>query len=392
VNQRTQLEVQVQRWTDAGLIEAQAATRILAFEAGQERRATLRWPVFFAMVFGGILLAAGITLFVAAHWSELSPAERFSLVLLMTALFHVGGAILADRFPPLSTTLHALGTATLGAAIFLTAQIFNLHENWPTGVLLWTIGALGGYIVLRDWVEAALLALLAPAWLISQWTVTTEWRSGGGRPLALGLILTALCYLSARIADQENTTRRTLVWIGALALLPCVGSAVAISVDEASGFRYGERYPLTFAVLMAGWTVALVGPLVLAWFLRGRAAWINFLWAPWAYVMILSAGHSHSFESSGYHRHLVATLILYASCALGSVALVAWGHYEKRKERINLGVAGFAISILFFYFDSFMDKLGRSASLLILGVLCLAGGYVLEVSRRRLMARMEMSP
>jgi hypothetical protein len=37
-----------------------------------------------------------------------------------------------------------------------------------------------------------------------------------------------------------------------------------------------------------------------------------------------------------------------------------------------------------------MGKLGRSASLLILGLLCLAGGYALEVTRRRLVARMEL--
>jgi uncharacterized membrane protein len=391
VNQRTQLEARVQRWTEAGLIDAQAGARILAFEAGQERRATLRWPVFLAMVFGGILFAAGVTLFVAAHWSELSPAIRFSLVLLMAGLFHIGGAVLADRFPPLSTTLHALGTATLGAAIFLTAQIFNLHENWATGVLLWTIGAAGGYVLLRHWIQAAVLALLAPAWLISQWTIMTEWHSGGGHPLALGLVLTALCYLSARIGDQENTARRTMVWIGGIALLPCVGMAVAIAIEEGNSFRYNERSRLAFATLLVGWTVALAGPLVLAWLLRGRAAWMNFLWAAWAYALVLSASHSHSFEGSGYHRHLVATLVLYALCALGSVGLVAWGLYEKRKERLNLGIAGFAISVLFFYFDSFMDKLGRSASLLILGVLCLAGGYVLEVTRRRLMARMELS-
>jgi len=388
VNQRTKLEARVQRWTAAGLIDAQAGARILVFEARQERRATLRWPVFLAMVFGGILLAAGVTLFVAAHWSELSPAVRFSLVLLMAGLFHIGGAVLADGFPPLSTTLHALGTGTLGAAIFLTAQIFNLHEDWATGILLWAIGAAGGYILLRDWIQAALLALLAPAWLISQWTITTEQHPGGGRPLALGLVLTALCYLSARIGDQENTARRTMVWIGGIALLPCVGTAVAIAIEEAHPFRSS---PLSFAALLVGWTVALGGPLVLAWLLRGRAAWMNLLWAAWAYALILAAGHSHSSGGSQYHRYLCATLALYALCTLGSVGLVVWGLYEKRKERLNLGIAGFAVSVLFFYFDSFMGKLGRSASLLILGVLCLAGGYVLEVTRRRLTARMEMS-
>ena len=109
MNQRSQLETRVHRWIDAGLIDAKTGDGILAFEAGQERHANLRWPVFLAMVFGGILLAAGIMLFVAAHWSELSPAIRFSLVLLMTAVFHFGGALLTSRFPPLSTTLHALG-------------------------------------------------------------------------------------------------------------------------------------------------------------------------------------------------------------------------------------------------------------------------------------------
>ena len=391
MKQRTQLEARVQRWTEAGLIDAQACARILAFEAGQERRATLRWPVFLAMVFGGILVAAGVTLFVAAHWSDLSPAIRFSLMLLMTGLFHIGGAVLAYRFPPLSTTLHALGTAALGAVLFLTAQIFNLHENWATGVLLWAIGAAGGYMLLRDWIQAALLALFAPAWLISQWTITTEWHSGGDRPLTLGLVLTALCYLSARIGDQENTARRTLVWIGGIALLPCVGIAVVLASEEGNSYQSSERSPLSFATWLVGWVVALAGPLVFAWLLRGRAAWINVLWGAWAYALILSAGHSPSFGSGGYHRQLAATLALYALCAVGSVGLVAWGLYEKRKERLNLGIAGFAISVLFFYFDSFMDKLGRSASLLILGILCLAGGYALEVTRRRLMARMEMN-
>jgi len=301
----------------------------------------------------------------------------------MVGVCHIGGAVLAERFPALSTTLHGLGTVTLGAAIFLTAQIFNLHENWATGVLLWTIGAAGGYILLRDWTQAAVLVILAPAWLVSQWTITTESHSGGGHPLALGLILTALCYLSARIGDQESTARRTMVWIGGIALLPCAVTAVAIAGEEGYSSGYGQRLPVSFATLLVGWTVALAGPLVLAWVLRRGAAWVNVLCAAWGYALILFASHSDS--SAG------ATLTRYSLCALGSVGLVVWGLQEKRKERLNLGIAGFAISVLFFYFDSFMSKLGRSAGLLILGVLCLIGGYALEVTRRRLMARMEMS-
>jgi uncharacterized membrane protein len=76
-------------------------------------------------------------------------------------------------------------------------------------------------------------------------------------------------------------------------------------------------------------------------------------------------------------------------CVLGSIGLIVWGLQEERKERINLGVAGFALTILFFYFSNVMDKLGRSASLIGLGFLFLLGGWLLERTRRQLVARLE---
>jgi hypothetical protein len=47
------------------------------------------------------------------------------------------------------------------------------------------------------------------------------------------------------------------------------------------------------------------------------------------------------------------------------------------------------LTVAFFYFSSIMDKLGRSASLIGLGVLFLLGGWALERTRRRLIARLE---
>jgi hypothetical protein len=257
LKEHSQIAAQVQRWSAAGLIDAQAAERILAFEAGQERKATLRWPVFLAMIFGGMLLAAGVTLFVAAHWSELSPALRFSLMIVLAGLFHISGALLAERFSALATTLHGVGTATLGAAIFLTAQIFNLHENWATGILLWSLGAAAGYALLRDWVQATFLAILAPAWLISQWEITTEWRAGGGRLFSVGLILTAICYLSARIGEQTGTARRALAAIGTIAFVSCTITASIIALEGRISWRYHNSEALTSGILLLGWTVAV---------------------------------------------------------------------------------------------------------------------------------------
>lgn len=240
---------------------------------------------------------------------------------------------------------------------------------------------------MREWIQAALLALLVPAWLISQWSISTEWHTGGDRVLAVGLILLALCYLSARIGDESDTVRKTLVWIGSIALLPSIFIALLIAMEFQNG--YSHLTPLSSSMSLVSWTIALAAPLLLAWFLRGRAVWINFLWAAWAYALVLSATYSRPFESFRSGSELLSTLCLYSLCALGSLGLVGWGLREKRKERLNLGIAAFAISVLSFYFDSFMGKLGRSASLLILGAICLAGGYVLEVTRRKLISRLE---
>jgi hypothetical protein len=69
-----------------------------------------------------------------------------------------------------------------------------------------------------------------------------------------------------------------------------------------------------------------------------------------------------------------------------AVGVIAWGVLDRRAERINLGIAGFALTVLVFYFSDVMDKLGRSASLIVLGLLFLGGGYLLEQARRRLVA------
>jgi hypothetical protein len=51
---------------------------------------------------------------------------------------------------------------------------------------------------------------------------------------------------------------------------------------------------------------------------------------------------------------------------------------------VNMGAAFFAATVVAFYFSEVMGKLGRSASLIGLGLLFLAGGWALERLRRRL--------
>jgi uncharacterized membrane protein len=61
------------RWQSAGVLDANAADRIRAYEALQagpaaESSKRLGWQGRVALILGAILLASGVVLFVSAHW------------------------------------------------------------------------------------------------------------------------------------------------------------------------------------------------------------------------------------------------------------------------------------------------------------------------------------
>jgi len=365
----------VTKWLEAGVIDADTAGRIREFESRHAPAATLGWPVMLALGFGGLLLGSGVLLFVSAHWDAMSPSTRFALVLAMVAVFHVAGAATVEHFPSLATTLHALGTVTLGAGIALAGQIFNLEEHWPAGVMMWAVGAGAAWLLRRDPAQLALVAILVPAWLVSEWTeYTRPWYSGDAfRVAACFTFLLALVYFTAEARDRTSTTRRVLMWIGGIALLPAAG---AVSQNFASGFTgYGTPLPATQTLVTGiGWLIAIAVPLTIAVWIQRAKAWPILLAVAWTLVLVFIPRAGDAWW-------------LYAWWCVGATALVTWGVLEAQSERINIGAVIFAATVLAFYFSHIMDKLGRSASLVGLGLLFLGGGWLLERTRRRLIAR-----
>jgi uncharacterized membrane protein len=378
------LKKRLERWVSAGVVDAGTASRIRTFEESESSGERLRWPVLLAVALGGLLLCAGVLLFVAAHWDELSPAWRFTLVMILVAVFPLAGAFTEERFPALSTTFYAIGTVCVGAGIFLTAQIFNLQEHWPSGILMWAIGALAGWLLLRHWTQAALLALLVPGWLVGEWEVRTQGFAVSNRLITEALVLIAITYLSAWTSQEDSSTRRALAWIGGLAVLPL--SLWAFVEGRGYWGWWQNRPPVSSFLQITGWTIAICGPLALAYALRKKAAWTNAVAAVW--VLVIGTFHARNGNASDKLPIFAwNSLGPYFWAGVGALGMVAWGLVERRRERINLGVAGFALTVIIFYFSDVMDKLGRSASLIGLGVLFLFGGWALERTRRQLVAR-----
>jgi uncharacterized membrane protein len=377
----------VTRWHTAGLLDDQTAAAIRSYEQSQEKPSGRQWQVLVALILGGILLGAGVLLFVAAHWDNVSPLVRMIMVLSMLVFFHGLGLLTRERFPGFATAMHAIGTISAGAAIALVGQIFNMQEHWPSAVLLWALCAAAGWLLLRDQFQQTLTLLLVPAWIVCEWSDRTNGYDGANIYLARIVAVIAAVYLAGFLHSRKRAVFGILFAAGAI-LLP---TSIAFLYDGWNGFGYRDKW----GFVPLSWRLAACAIILLAIALaairekQSTAPTIviaALAWAlPWAQYTITTGNGFQTW------KHSEPNVLFYALVAAAAVFLVAWGVHISAKALVNYGMVAFALTVMWFYFSSVMDKLGRSLGLIMLGVLFLAGGWLLERTRRRLVSSMSLA-
>jgi uncharacterized membrane protein len=378
------LEDALQRWTRAGILDGPTAERIRQFEGERAEPAGLRWQVLLALIFGAIMLAAGIALFVAAHWDRLSPLTRFLLVIATLIAIHAIAMAVGERFDRLAIALHGVGTLAAGAAVAMVGQIFNIQEHWAAGILLWALCALAGWWLLGDQVQQTMAMLLLPAWIVCEWIARTDGYRGSELMTLRMIAVIAAVYLTAFLGSQRKLVGGILFAFSAIAL---TGSAVGL-LD----FMYWHDWVTTAAppvmLTALAWGV-IASVLLLAWRLKPAAM------VPAAVVLlvVLALPHcfltgEHQYAGRNWHRD-DPTFVAYLVVAATACFFAWWGVRERSRALINYGVVAFALTVLWFYFSNIMDKLNRSLSLILLGVLFLGGGWVLEKLRRRMVGQVK---
>ena len=368
------------RWRGAGLLDEATESAIRRYEESQAKPSGRRWQVILALVLGGILLGAGVLLFVAAHWDDVSPLSRLALVMAMLALFHVAGVLSRERFTGFATTMHALGTVACGAAIALVGQIFNMQEHWPAAVMLWAICAAAGWALLGDEFQQTLALLLFPAWILCEWFYRADVYNGSQVYIARMIAVIAAVYLTAFLHSRRKIVFGILFAVASVSLI--ISAPILADGWNWNGYyrhdwgfvpislRMGA-YAILLLTLLGGWLANRKGLLPCA-----AVTAMAFL-IPWLNVV--------KTERYGW-RHTEPSVAMYAVVAATCVFLAWWGVREASRAVVNFSIAAFALTVMWFYFSDVMGKLDRSLGLIVLGVLFLAGGWALEKTRRRMVA------
>jgi hypothetical protein len=172
-----------------------------------------------------------------------------------------------------------------------------------------------------------------------------------------------------------------------------VAAPVGFGMMAEGWASYGRQSSLSFAAQFWAWIIIAGVPLVVAAF-RGHwglippaAAIICSIAMPWC-----QHGRVEQYNFGQDARSYVVTepnLLAHLLTAAFALFVIVWGMRRASRALVNLGVIYFGLAVGWFYFSNIFDKVGRSLGLIGLGVLFLAGGWGLEIARRRLLARMD---
>ena len=220
---------ELEQWTREGLLTAEQAAQI-------RRRYDVTTPVgsrallvFTAL--GATVLGLGIILLLAYNWSALPKFVK--LALIFGGVLGAHGAGLALRKgegsrAALAEVFSLLGTMLFGAGIWLFAQIYHINEHFPTGFLMWGLGAMGLAWALPSTLQGLVAAIALGIW-------------GGSEAVAFVPSVGAPFLLLGGLGP--------LAWRQRSALLTAVVLAAATFLVPANTIRWGDSGAVFLTVL-----------------------------------------------------------------------------------------------------------------------------------------------
>jgi uncharacterized membrane protein len=401
----------IQKFRDAGLITDEQRQKIVEhFQLKEDGGGNF---LAIVSIIGAVLIAAGITLLIAAHWNEIPRGVKIATGLLLMSAFHAGGWLLSTlrsspatedgraaqgKYRKTGEALHLIGSCLFLVNIALIGQIYNIVSRPPNAFLLWWIGIAALPWLLRSKAQHVLLLLAFGIWF------GFEVNERGGmiycesaRQVLLYALL-GLVYLGAGYCLRRGVFSEFSGVMEKLGLLAFLIFVYPLTWKDFFGWGNPDIRQWAFPALglfvllplAAGIRNlrALTSQWRWTWFgaLLGMTVFMATVW--FGCWQLDHAGESRHYFWGESWSYLIGSLALFVFCLLQ----IQVGLQEHSPFLVNLGVVFIALDIVVAYFDLFGSMARTGVMFLISGIFLIVFGVYLEKKRRTLMKQIKSAP
>ncbi len=396
----SRLREEVEAWQHDGTISSEQAQAILArypeYAPGYEAARRRQSLVVGLSILGAILIGLSVITFFAANWNEISRSVKLGSLIVGMALSYGSGYYLWQRSgaTAYAVSLVLLGCIIYGAGVHLIGQIYHIDVDHPNLSMFWFLG-------------------VAPLAYIT--------RSRPVMVLAIAVFLAAVGFRLApwleEVSDPSSAILFAAVYLSLGAFLYAIGKAKNLlegwesigGLFQASGLLvgFGALYILTFHELFDGpgrdadarfgyWALAY-GVSVIAVAVMAGLAWLRArrgdrslieLVEGALIVALLAAVHVAARVPVDWEP--LYPIVLNALFAVSALGLMASGYLQEHEGRINLSLGLIALYVISRYFEYSRSLFDSSLMFFGAGVILLAGGYLLDRGRRKMLASMHV--
>ena len=398
----------VQKLHEAGLITDEQRQKIVEhFQLKEDGGGNF---LAIVSIIGAVLIAAGITLLIAAHWNEIPRGVKIATGLLLMLGFHAGGWWLSTlrsspatedgrevqgKYRKTGEALHLIGSCLFLANIALIGQIYNIVSRPPNTFLLWWIGIAALPWLLRSKAQHVLLLIAFGIWFGFEVNEHGSLIYCESQRQILLYALLGLVYLGAGyclrrtpFSEFAGVTEKLGLFAFLIFVYPLTWKD--FFVWENSEIRQWVFPALaSFALLLLAVGLRNLRVLTRQWRWTWFAALLGmvvFMATVWFGCWQLDhAGGSRYFYWAESWSYLVGTLALFVFC----LVQIQIGIQERSPFLVNLGVTFIALDILAAYCDLFGSMQRTGVMFLISGIFLIVFGVYLEKKRRALMKQIK---
>ena len=417
-----ELKSDIDLWIERGWVTPANAELIL--KSAEERPTARRMPVILAIL-GAVLIGFAAMSFVAANWNEIPKLVKLAMIFGAMWAAWISAIMLEKRNHPAYAQAAVLaGLALFGAGIMLIAQIYHVVTDDPAGILAWAIAALAAALLLPSRPALALGILLTVIWsvfatqlddTVPHWPFWFLWAVSGfvASRLAWGpgfhlVLIAGFVWQAVNAEAISDGFGIEPVWLIIFFVLEALVVWLAASILEGRARRLAsaaQAYAIVIAFALF-WVLQLEPPtnelredttstgILIC---LGMAAILAAL-----LVLALSRKSIEPRNAAGIAAIAVAALA-YPYVEASNAALVPWAYaalflalsawlvsYGASREwrfAVNFGFIAFGAELLWLYFETLGTLLDTALFFAAGGILLIAGAFIMERMRRRLVTK-----